>query len=258
MKKLARLTREFFFALFSYRNFITYFLVRCKFLGSKKVVIRLWNGISYVVHADANELGMINEIWNWKIYDPLLHYVHDGSTVIDIGANIGVFSMKAARAAKNVRVVSYEPFPESFKSLSENVRLNGLENNVAAINKAVAGTRGELELFFRPHDLGGVSLHQYGDKSQLSSMRVPAITLEDVFRDNKIEVCDYMKMDCEGAEEQILMTAPRAVLDRIRSITLEWHGPLNKLSIHEFRNFLHGVGYQTSYDESTITLYASR
>ena len=256
MKKIIRLGQEFFFALTSFKNPFAYLGVRCGLFGDKKVVLRLWSGAAYSVHADTNEVRMINEIWNLKVYDALLDRVHEGSTVIDIGANIGGFTIKAALAAKGVRVFSFEPFPASFASLQENIVLNGLEKTVVATNAAVAGARGELELFFRPHDPGGVSLYQYGDKSELSSMKVPAITLEDIFNAHKIEKCAYLKMDCEGAEEQILLNAPKALFDRIESITMEWHGPLNKMTVEEFSAFLEGVGYTTRYYEPTITLYA--
>jgi len=258
MKKLARLIQESFYALGAYRNPFTYFGVRCGFFGNKKVVIQMRNGAAYSIHADTNEVRMINEIWNVAVYDKLLDRIHDGSTVVDIGANIGIFTIKAARAAKNVKVFSYEPFPESFESLTKNIHLNGLETTVKATNAAVAGKHGELTLFFRAHDPGGVSLHEYGDKSELSSLKVPSFTLEEVFRANKIEVCDYLKMDCEGAEEQIVMQTPKELFERIKSITLEWHGPLNTMSVGEFMAYLESLGYKTEYDPATLSLYAWR
>lgn len=258
MKKILRLTKEFFFALRFFKNPLAYYLERLRLSHNKKIILRLRSGLSYSVNANTNEIRIVNEIWNMKIYDPLLRNVRDGATVVDIGANIGVFSMKAARAAKNVKVFSYEPFPQSFTGLTENIRLNNLEKSIMPVNKAVAGRRGELELFFRPNDSGGVSMYQLGDKSELHSIKVPAVTLEDIFSDNKINTCDFMKIDCEGAEEEIFFNAPRDLFRHIKSITLEWHYSLNKMTTEEFCGFLRDLGYETKYDPPTFTLYAWR
>lgn len=256
MEKILRLAREFLFSLFFYKNPLVYFRERLGLTKEGRFILRLPGGIRYALNANTNEIRMVNEIWNLKVYDSLLRNIREGSTVIDIGANIGVFSIKAARAAKNVKVFSYEPFPKSFAGLKENIRLNGLEGNVFLKNVAVAGKRSELELFFRPWDPGGVSIHKYGDKTELKSIKVPAVALEDVFRENKIATCGFMKIDCEGAEESILMDTPKSLFNRIQSITLEWHYDLNKLSIEEFQSFLEDLGYKTRYNPSTLTLYA--
>jgi FkbM family methyltransferase len=258
MKKFFRLAGEAFFVLFAFESPLLYYRERLQRSRGKNVILALRAGPRYSLHANTNEIRMVNEIWNMKVYDPLLDRVHDGSTVIDIGGNVGIFTVKAGLAAKNVRVLSYEPFPASFAALKENVRLNGLEKNITAFNKAVADKKGELELFFRAHDPGGVSLHQFGDTNELSSIKVPAITLEEIFKENHIEICDYLKMDCEGAEEQIILSTPATLFERIRGITFEWHAMLNKMSIDEFMAYLHELGYQTRYNEATATLYAWR
>lgn len=256
IKKVTRLTQEFFFALVFYKNPWAYYAERLQLSRGDKMLLMLRNGIAYSLHANTNEIRMVNEAWNVKVYDPLLDNIRDGSIIVDIGASVGVFSMKAACVAKNVTVFSYEPFPQSFAALKDNVTLNNLQKFVVPVNKAVAGTRGELELFFRANDPGGVSIYQYGDTTQLHSIKVLAVTLEDIFRENKIEACDFLKIDCEGAEEAIIMNAPKNLFNLIRSITLEWHYDLNKMSVGEFRKFLENLSYVTRYDPSTLTLYA--
>ena len=71
---------------------------------------------------------MIDEIWRLGVYDRLLKFVNPGSNVIDIGANIGVFSIKAGKFKNEVKVFSFEPFPKNFSGLKENIKLNRLEN----------------------------------------------------------------------------------------------------------------------------------
>lgn len=261
MKRLLRLAKEFFRAVYLYKNFWVYCLARAGFPRGRNVVVKLRAGARYAISPNTNHAFILSEICDHEVYDRLKRFVRDNSVVVDIGANIGVFSVRAAYFAKKVRVVSYEPFPANFEMLRENVRINGLENGermVVPNQKAVSGARGELELFFSPGDSGLVSQHNQSDKGHTRSVKVPAVTLADVFSDNNITTCDFLKMDCEGAEEDILLNAPAELFDRIRSITLEWHYDLNKMTIDEFRSFLEKKGYQTAYDSSTITLWAWR
>ena len=258
MKKILRLFREAIFVVFIFKNPMVYYRERLHRSRTDSIVLALWRGPRYRLHANTNEIRMVNEIWIMKVYDPLLKWVRDGSVVIDIGANVGIFSIKAGLAAKNVRVFSFEPFSQSFAALRENIQLNGLENNITATHSAVAATKGNLQLFFRPQDPGGVSFYQFGDRRELSSFTVPAITLEEIFSANHIATCDYLKMDCEGAEEQILLQAPKTLFSRIRTITLEWHYNLNHISVTEMEKYLEGLGYRVWYQPTTFTLYAER
>ncbi len=256
MKKLLRIAKESFFALIFYKTPLTYLKSRLGLFKNKKITVSLNNGISYVINAGTTEIRVIDEIWRLRVYDPLLSFVASGATVIDIGANIGVFSVKAARHAKDVKVLSFEPFPRNFEMLKGNIGINHLDNFIYPVRLAVSGKKEEKTLYFRPHDSGGASLKRYGDESELSSITVQTTTLEDIFRDHHVTVCDFLKVDCEGAEEEILTTAPRLMFDRIRSLTIEWHQDLNKMTLDEFLAFLGGLGYQTKYNPSTLTTYA--
>lgn len=258
MKKILRLAKEFLRAIFLYRNFWTYCFVRAGLSRHKKVVIKLRNGLMYLIFTETSQIVILNEIWNLGIYDELERFIHDNSIIIDIGANIGVFSIKASRLAKNVKVLSYEPFPKNFEILRENTKLNKLEEIVFPKKEAVAGRKGELELFFNPNDSGDVSSRQQKQKNQSQSIKVPSITLEDIFRENDVETCDFLKIDCEGAEEEILLNTPRDLFSRIKSITLEWHYNLNKMTTDELGQFFKNMDYKIKYNPSTLTFYAWR
>lgn len=258
MKKLLRIIRESFFALVFYKNPLTYLKSRLGLFKNQKITISLNNGVSYIINAGTTEIRVIDEIWRLKVYDPLLSFVTYGATVIDIGANIGVFSIKAARQAKDVKVFSFEPFPRNFEMLKENIRINNLNNFIFPARFAVSGREEDKTLYFRLHDSGGASFKRYGDQSELSSIIVRTTTLEDIFRDQRVTVCDFLKIDCEGAEEEILLTAPRPLFDKIRSLTIEWHQDLNKMTTDEFLAFLKNLGYHTEHNPSTLTVYARK
>jgi len=238
MRRIIRLIDEALFALFFYKNFYKYWLLRLGFFSGKKSLIKLWNGINYKINGNAGEIGILNEIWNMNIYDPLLKFVKDDSVIVDIGANIGVFSIKAAQAGSCAKVFGYEPMPKNFELLKENISLNNLKD--------------------RDNDSGGASMYVFGNKEGLKSIKVKSTTLLDIFRINKIEKCDFLKIDCEGAEEDILFNAPRELFNKINSMTIEWHGGLNNLRFHNFVKFLNNLRYETKFHESTLTLYVER
>jgi FkbM family methyltransferase len=259
MKKFERIARESVWAIHSISNFPLYFAGRLGLLGNRKdilklrdrkFILKLRNGIQYYIRPHLGELEMVEEIWHREIYDPLLSFIKDGSTVVDIGANIGIFSLKASRAAKNVHVIACEPIAESAATAKENALLNGADIDVRCV--AVAGKSGELQLFQPADQTEGTVWPQPGVKPHL----VPCVSLADLLGDTPS--CDFLKMDCEGAEEEIIMNAPREVLDKIKSMSIEWHDGRNRYGMDHFISLLANAGYQTSFNDATKILYAWR
>ncbi len=179
--------------------------------------------------------------------------IPDNSVVIDVGANIGVFSIFSA--GKNNIVYSYEPMPNNFRLLEENIKLNKLENRVLVFNLSVGAKREKRKLY-----LGQSPFHSflpvesspfnalYGDlkkADEQSFLEVSCISLKDIFDENKINKCDILKIDCEGAEYEILYNLPDVYFKRIKEIRMEYHNHLNQ---HEnsgkyLRSFLTNRGF---------------
>ncbi|MBM3256791.1 MAG: FkbM family methyltransferase [Candidatus Liptonbacteria bacterium] len=256
MEKILRLAHEAWFALCTYQNAWVYFFERFGWLRDKKIVLRFWNGIRYAVNTNTTDPRAVNEIWNTKVYDRFLSRLQNGGVVIDIGANIGVFSVKVAKVSPSVRVYAYEPLPANFAVLEENVRQNGLEERVKPWKLAVSDHRGSASLYWDDRNRGGGTLLPDLEGHGAKSLQVECITLEDVFRANNILECEYLKIDCEGTEVPLLMNAPREIFSRIKTITLEWHH--GKMSIEEFLSFLNEAGYSTDFDARTSVIYAER
>jgi FkbM family methyltransferase len=150
------------------------------------------------------------------------HYgeIADHSVVIDIGANIGVFSVFAATRSNNCLIYAYEPAPKSYELLLENVRLNGLEEKVRVFPLGVAGARGRRRLVLGN---GSPSHSLYSRDVRRGCWEIDCVTLRDVFDANRIQHCDILKIDAEGAEFEILYGTPIEYLRRIREIRMEYH-----------------------------------
>jgi FkbM family methyltransferase len=143
-------------------------------------------------------------------------------TVIDIGGNIGTFALHAARCASRGRVLSFEPDSVNFRLLERNLRLNGCKT-VTAVRAAVAGTPGDVTLFCASE--GGFHSIRAGRGRRTERTEVvPAVTLQQIFDDYQIDRCHFLKLDCEGAEYEILYALPPAYYRRIDRISMEYHG----------------------------------
>lgn len=126
-----------------------------------------------------------------------------GFAFVDVGANIGAYSLfVAAKAGPDARILAIEPIPEIFDRLTYNISQNPF-GTIKAVACAVADKPGELTMFLNPHNSGESSLKVVGI-GQARTMRVPAATLLDLVRAERFTRLDAVKLDTEGAEDMIL------------------------------------------------------
>lgn len=148
------------------------------------------------------------------------HRILADDTIIDIGGNIGCFSLVAARAAVGGRVLVFEPDRDNFELLTRNVSLNGL-TNVTAARQAVGAEPGVLRLFkAREGQLHTTVASRVGEAGEFEE--VPTVTLRQIMDRHHVSRC-FLKMNCEGAEYSILYNTPPEYLRRIDRIALEYH-----------------------------------
>lgn len=126
-----------------------------------------------------------------------------GFTFVDVGANVGGYSLfVAARAGGSGRILALEPQPDIFDRLTYNIRQNPF-GTIKAIACAVADKTGELTLFLDPRNKGESSVKIVGP-NEADAIRVPAITLLDLLNQEHFTRVDAIKLDVEGAEDLIL------------------------------------------------------
>jgi len=147
-------------------------------------------------------------------------YLKSGTTMIDIGANIGHYAMVAAQAVgSDGRVVAFEPEPENFAALEANLALNGLMQ-ARAENLALGSSEGELTLYRDDANRGGHSLAQGNVQRAGQGTRVRVATL-DAYAATHLtgRRVGFIKMDVQGAEAQVIAGA-RAMLARDKPVLL--------------------------------------
>lgn len=133
----------------------------------------------------------------------LISRLHPKFVFLDIGANIGGYSLAvAAKAGPEARIIAFEPQPEIFERLVYNIGVNPF-GNLKALAVAVADRDGEVTLFLDPRNKGEASV-KIVSADHARQVRVPAKALHGIVADEGFDHIDAMKLDVEGAEDLIL------------------------------------------------------
>lgn len=205
----------------------------------KPVIIRLRNGCQFKVRS-LMDVWIIKETCIDRDYESVATAIQDNWTVIDIGAGLGDFAVSVAYEHPNCRVYAYEPFPESYRLLEENIKLNSISNVIAA-PMAVGARSGEMTLF----TTGAAVQHTTTNISGLAeAVTVQGLCLDDVFKVNDLLLCNFLKIDCEGGEFDILFNASEATLKKIENISIEYHDGVTGFSHKDLVTYLQQRGFE--------------
>jgi 31-O-methyltransferase len=217
------------------------------------------------------------------------HGIHlgPGSVVVDVGANLGFFTLHLARTLPDATVVAIEPVPEVFAMLDRTVKAN-CPGDVRLLNCAVGTPAGQVEMTYFPRMSLASSLFPQdtaafransrrfvlGEMARRSPLfsRLLAVTpgwmwfplaesvrryyhttqrvscevrpLGDILRDERLTRVDLLKIDTEGAEEQVVASVAAEQWPMIRQVVVEVHG--GPPSAERMQAMLGGVGFKTS------------
>lgn len=167
-----------------------------------------------------------------------------GVVVWDVGANVGFYTVIAARAVGAVgRVVAFEPLPANVAALRHNLALNDL-TNVTVLACAAAAESGELTL--TPGD-EPTWARVGGAPGAPGALTVPAFALDDAAAREALPDPDVVKIDVEGAECDVIAGMRRTIARRQPVILCEMHG-----RNAEYATLLEGLGYRLRALETTL------
>jgi FkbM family methyltransferase len=217
--------------------------------GDKVIMLR-GSGLRYRVRT-AMDVWVIKEICLDHDYERACVPLKDGWTIIDIGAGLGDFAIEAAARLPNCRIYAFEPFSESFGLLTDNLRMNAI-TNVRAFQVAVSDEPGAATL--RGHRFQPVlsATIPSPHPANLEPIQVPSMTLDQVLREHQLDVCDFLKIDCEGCEGAILHGSSDESLARIRNICLEYHDYLSPMPHAELADFLRRRDFQVTIHPNKV------
>lgn len=232
---LTKSSANLYFCKYIYINFLLYFLdkeVSFTFLDNIKVKAKKGDGIIGNFHSILQEA-------NESIF--LLHYLIEGDTFLDIGANVGHYSLIVASKTA-AKVIAIEPVPKTFKSLQLNIELNKLQEKVELHNIGLSDKEGVLFFTNDLNTTNRVNLNQTG-------IKVDVKCIDNYFSDRELNV---IKIDVEGYEWFVLSGAVKTLNKKETNIVIvELNNSSENFNIEESEviNILKNSGYKPyAYD----------
>ena len=172
--------------------------------------------------------------------------LHPGDIFIDLGGNIGQFTLVAARLVGDKgHVYSFEPWPENFRALIKNIQLNQF-GNVTAEKMAVADQDGSVSLHLDHAEKNKGMVTHYA-MNYHSTEFVPTISLDKYFSNKDLSSLKMMKIDIEGGEF-LALKGMKAILEKYKPLLLMEINPQilqhTQFTQAEIEAFLSGLGYK--------------
>ena len=178
------------------------------------------------------------ELWRAETYETkepdtiewINSFFKEGDVIYDIGANIGQYSLYAAKRLKGkCRILAFEPEALNYSKLNKNIVLNGLTDSIIAYCLAISD-RMELDVFYVQDFLPGAALHSL--KKPETQGEVPfspqnrqgmmALSLDDLTGRFSLTFPNHIKIDVDGIEELIIDGARNTLADpRLGSVLVE-------------------------------------
>jgi FkbM family methyltransferase len=199
-----------------------YFFRRCKWtllkrLGAREIVADVNACRLRLKFSDGSARHMYFDEYEREETQRIAHIVRPGMTVLDIGANLGYFTLLIARLTESTgKVHAFEPNPEMFQRLEENVRFNPqLADGRIACHRLALGEKAAEAEFFCPVEgregVGGLKDIQRAPLGKV--IKVAVQTLDQFLAEHAVTRVDFIKMDVEGGELGVLKGATRLLKD---------------------------------------------
>lgn len=209
-------------------------------------IFLLRNNLKIKLRMNSTDIQAFTNVWILEEYNICRMDIQENDVVIDIGAHIGLFTIYISQFCTKGRIFCFEPIKENYELLSYNINLNKIEN-VRIFSKAVTDKSDTIRIFLSS-DAAAHSLFIKGTKY----VEVESTTLREILDSNKIEVCNLLKLDCEGSEYIILNSLPNFYFERIQKIVMEYHlAAENTQLIHDLVKKLVSLNYKVNRREKT-------
>jgi FkbM family methyltransferase len=215
----------------TYKNPLWFYAVCMKLVQGPLAKLSLRNGLHFYVRVQNTDWYVIHEVYAKNTYDEALKGLDPtNSVVIDIGGFIGDFSIKASRLARHV--YTYEPEKDNYRLLNMNVQENNIKN-ITARPYGISDKPGSFSIYVSDTNSSCNTMYSELSKNAVSTQSIECVTLADECKKYRITNIDLLKLDCEGAEFDILMSIPDSLLTKINKIIFEYQDMVEKNKTHQ-------------------------
>lgn len=207
------------------------------------LLLKLWPGLSKSpvdLRLKDGKVIRVRDFWTLFLFDEIfVEHCYEPpevmkcapfGRVIDIGANIGVFTLRSKQLWPEARIIAIEPHPDNFRSLQEHIQVNRLRD-VEPMQIGIADKCGCFDLYLSPRNIAGHSMYKKDPVSH--SVSIQTCTLADVMSKVPEESggSTLLKVDCEGCEYPLLSSLTVELADRISCIVFEPERSLYDLNV---------------------------
>jgi len=200
-----------------FKNWYVYPLVYFKLTKKQHVIFETKTGLNIKIRVNSTDLMALTHVWMIQEYSNSGFDINDSDIVIDIGAHIGLFALFASQFCKQGKILCFEPIKENYELLVENINSNKIKN-IIPFNFAVSKESDSVKIFLND-DYSGHSMFLETNNFVI----VKSKSLLDIFSENNIQECNFLKLDCEGAEYDIINSLPSDFLNKIKKSVIEYH-----------------------------------
>jgi len=231
-------------------------------LRKKEDIIKFKNGIKCIIRNKSDSIAFF-EVFFLNTNDYMDEFkIKEKDIVVDIGAHIGYFSIYSSINAKDGKVFAFEPYNKSFNMLIKNLKINQIKN-VIPQNLGVTKKSGTDSLYLKKNLSIGNSI--YKNTNSDDRIHIETISLQDIIKNNDLQRINFLKLDCEGAEYQILLNLDHQTLGKIDKIVSEMHPKIENFKIEDVKEFLTTHGFDVKIihplkdvSEELVMLYAKK
>jgi FkbM family methyltransferase len=216
-----------------------------RFFNKPIKTIKLKNGLKISINGlfGSAVLSMFSEIWYDNFYNPEGFEIKEKEIVFDIGANNGFFSIYAASKATEGMVYAFEPVPYLAQQIRDSVLLNNFKN--LKVENIAIGVDNPESVFYISKDHNGCH-SLYERKGELEKIITKVVDLQKFCVEKNINTIDFLKLDCEGAEYEIIN---KDTIDFIKNtvdkISMEYHDDINTHTHSEIIEVLSSANFVT-------------
>lgn len=200
-----------------FKNWYLYPLVYFSIIKRDYIIFETYSGLKIKLRTRSTDLMALTNVWLVEEYSGSNFRINANDIIIDIGAHIGLFTLYASQYCKNGTIFCFEPVDENYDILVDNITQNNLKN-VKPFKSAVSKSESTITIY-RNKDEAGHSMFSFTSHA----LKVDSISLKKIIDENSVNQCNLIKIDCEGAEYEIIESLPLEYFKKISKLIIEYH-----------------------------------
>jgi FkbM family methyltransferase len=243
MKSILEKFKIFLRVMKVFRNWWLYPIVYLKLTKKPTVIFETKNGIKIMLRTNSTDLMALTHVWLIGEYSKQDFQIKKTDVVIDVGAHIGLFSLYASQNCTKGKIFAFEPIKENYEILESNKKLNDF-SNIQSENCAISDVTSKITLYQSNDESGHSRFIQTNNPVEVASK-----SLNDFFKENRLESVNLLKLDCEGSEYEIIDSLEDKYFEMTEKMIIEYHlADSNPELLEKLKNKLKCHSYKISIE----------